>query len=56
MLKTIAKRFSEPSSYAGLTAIFVAVGINVDPGIVQSAILVASGLCGLLAVFLPEGS
>lgn len=53
-LKYGARRFSEPSSWAGVSAALAATGIHADPGLVQGCIWVACGLCAILAWALPE--
>lgn len=52
-LRYIASRFREPSSLAGIGAVVLAVGVS-EPA--WSAVAGAiTGLCGLIAFFLPEG-
>lgn len=53
-MKAILTRFSEPSSYAGLGAVVGVLGLNVPAGALQAASMVLAGICGLVAVFLPE--
>ena len=54
LLAKAAARLKEPSTYAGLTALIAAAGFTIDAGLVQSAVMALSGLCGVLAVLLPE--
>jgi hypothetical protein len=55
MLKSLAKRFAEPSSWAGLAGILGMAGVNAPAGVIQAASLIGAGAAGLLAFFLPEG-
>ena len=55
MIKNLAERFKEPSSWAGLAGLAVLVGFNLDPNLLQSIVYVGAGLAGLGAVLLPEG-
>ena len=52
-MKAILNRFAEPSSYAGLAGVLAAVGVNVPSPTVQAGIYIMSGVCGLIAFFLP---
>jgi hypothetical protein len=54
-MKALLTRFKEPSSWAGLSALVAMVGLNVNPGLLQSVTLIGAGLCGVLAFFIPEG-
>jgi hypothetical protein len=53
-VSSLAERFKEPSSWAGLAGIVALVGLNVDPGLLQAAVYVGAGLCGVIAFFAPE--
>jgi hypothetical protein len=53
-MSSILARLKEPSSYAGLAAILVAAGINIDGGLLQGIIYSLSGLAGVVAFFLKE--
>ena len=55
LLAFLVARLKEPSSYAGLGAVFATLGIHVDNATLQAAVqlLVAAG--GLAAVLMPEG-
>lgn len=53
-MQYIVNRLKEPSTYAGLAAVLAAFGLNVDPGIMQAAIAVATGLAGLASVLIAE--
>lgn len=50
----LANRFSEPSSYAGLSAVLGMLGVSVPGGALQSVVFVLSGIAGLVAFFLPD--
>lgn len=47
-------RFSEPSSYAGLTGILAIAGVVIPGGLVQSVIYLAAGICGVVSIILKE--
>jgi sulfite exporter TauE/SafE len=53
-MKALLVRFSEPSSYAGLGAIVGVLGLHVPDGTLQAASMILAGICGLVAIFLPE--
>lgn len=53
-MQYIVNRLKEPSTYAGLAAVLAALGLHVDPGILQAAVAVATGLAGLASVLLAE--
>jgi len=55
MLKTLATRFSEPSSWAGITAGLGMIGLNLPPGTAQAVSYIGAGAAMLVAIFLPEG-
>ena len=53
-LRMLARRMSEPSSWAGVGALFALVGLhltNVELGYVVN---IGVGISGLMAFFLPE--
>jgi len=52
MLKTIADRLKEPSTYAGFAAIAAAFGVSID--MYQAAAGALVGIFGLIAVLLRE--
>jgi hypothetical protein len=47
-------RFSEPSSYAGLGALFALVGLNFSDALLGQIAQVLAAVCGLLALVLKE--
>ena len=47
-------RFGEASTYATLTALLAGLGLHLDPGLVQNATLVCTGIAGLLGILLKE--
>lgn len=51
---SLLDRFSEPSSYAGIAPLLVALHVNLDPSLLKSGSLVLAGVAGLLAFFLKE--
>jgi len=55
-LVEIAKRFKEPSSWAGLAAFAGMIGFQMDPGVAQGVAFIGAGVCTLIAVFVPEKS
>ena len=50
----LAARLKEPSSWAGLGAVFMLVGVHLDPGLLQSIVYVGTGIAGVVAFFVPE--
>ena len=54
-MKTLAKRLKEPSSWGAIFAALAALGINLDPGLMQNITAAGAGVSGLIAFFLPEG-
>lgn len=52
MLKKIAERFKEPSSWAGMAALFAALGWSELFPVVS---VVGAAICTVLAVVIPEG-
>ena len=51
---SLAHRFSEPSSYAGFSALLGVLGVSVPAPLLQAVILTLSGVCGVVAFLLPE--
>lgn len=49
-------RMKEPSSWAALAALATTAGLNLDPGLVQSASYIMAGIAGLLGFWLKEKS
>jgi len=52
MVNMIMRRFKEPSSWAGFSAIAVAFGMSTD--LWNQIVLVLAGLCGLLAMVMKD--
>lgn len=51
----LAKRFKEPSSWAGVAVLLTALGIQSgDSSIAESVGYIGAGLAGLVAFFLPD--
>jgi len=48
------ERLKEPSSYAAIAPLFVLLGINVDPGLMQYATTALASLAGIAGFFLAE--
>jgi hypothetical protein len=53
-MQYIIDRFKEPSTYAGLTALLAAFGLQVDGQLLQAVFAVATALAGLASVFVKE--
>lgn len=49
-------RLKEPSTWAAIFAALAALGVSLDPGLVQLITAAGAGVAGLLAFFLPERS
>jgi predicted permease len=49
-------RFKEPSTYAALAAAFVALGVALPPGLLETLTQIGTGIAVLLGMFIPEGS
>lgn len=54
IISSIAARFKEPSSYAGIAAALAVAGIHIDQGLWQYVVYVGAGLSGIVSFFLPE--
>ena len=54
-MNSIAKRLSEPSSWAGLGGILAAVGLSVPSATLQAITLLGAGLASVAAIVIPEG-
>ncbi len=50
----VANRFKEPSSWAGLGALLALVGLNMTGVELGYLVNIGTGLCGLVAVLIPE--
>jgi len=53
---SLVHRLQEPSSWAGISAALIVFGINIDPSLWQKIVMAGSGLAGLAAFFVPEGT
>ena len=53
-MEALANRLKEPSSWAGIAALFGIFGIPVAPEIMQPVIQVGTGAAALAAIFLRE--
>jgi hypothetical protein len=54
LIARLANRFKEPSSWGGMAGLFVLLGMQLDPGLVQSIATAGAGIAGIVAFFLPE--
>jgi len=54
-MKIIANRLKEPSTWAALFTALAALGVSLDPGMIQNITAAGAGVAGLLAFFMPEG-
>jgi hypothetical protein len=54
-MKMVIDRFSEPSTYAGISAILAGLGYAIPPGIGHDLILAGLVISGLGAVIVKEG-
>lgn len=56
VIKNLAARFSEPSSWAGIAGVLAAAGFHFPSGTVQSLTYVCAGVAGLVAFFMPDSA
>lgn len=54
LIKTLALRFKEPSSWAGLAGVAALIGLNLDPGVANGIALAGAGVASIVAILLPE--
>lgn len=54
LLKMLDARLSEPSTYAGLSAILLALNVNIDPGLLHQVTLYGTIAAGIGAILLSE--
>jgi len=54
LLKMLDARLSEPSTYAGLSAVLLALNVNIDPGIWHQVTLYGTVGAGIGAMLLAE--
>lgn len=52
---SLLDRFKEPSSYAGVATVLTGLGVNINPGLFQTSVYIAAGLCGLASFVMKEG-
>ena len=50
----LSARFHEASTYGALTGVFAALGLHLDPGVMQNITLVGTGIAGLLGILLRD--
>jgi len=55
LLAKAAARLKEPSTHAAITGLAAAAGLTIDAGMIQYGLMALTGLCGILAIVLPEG-
>lgn len=54
-MNKITARFKEPSTYGAIFTALAALGLSLDPGLMQAITGAGAGVAGLAAVFIPEG-
>jgi hypothetical protein len=54
LLKIFDARLSEPSTYAGLSAVLLAMNVNIDPGVWHQVTLYGTVAAGIGAMLLSE--
>ena len=47
-------RFGEASTYGALAGILAALGLHLDPGLMQNITLIGTGVSGLLGILLRD--
>ena len=52
--RALARRLSQPSTYASITALLAMLGLNVDQEWVHVATLIGGGIAGALGIILNE--
>lgn len=53
-MKMLVSRLKEPSSWAAIFAALAALGVSLDPGLMQNITAAGAGVSGLIAFFMPE--
>ena len=53
-MKRFLQRFTEPSTWAGISALSGLFGVNIPTPKVQAVSVAVSTVAGLLAIFVPE--
>lgn len=54
LLKLLDARMSEPSTYAGLSAVLLALNVNIDPGVMHQVTLYGTLAAGVMSILLTE--
>lgn len=54
MVEYVIARLKEPSTYAAITGLLVAVGVNISEGMMGSIAAVGAAVAGLVGVILSE--
>ncbi len=54
LLASLAARFKEPSSWAGIGSVLAVLHLNLDPGLVNSIAMIGAGVAGVIAFIVPE--
>jgi hypothetical protein len=47
-------RLREPSTYSGLAALLLALGLNLPGGLLEAVTQLGIGLAGIISILLPE--
>ena len=53
-MNALVNRLKEPSTWATIFAALAAVGVSLDPGLMQNITAAGAGVAGLLGFFMPE--
>ena len=53
-LNYLLQRFSEPSTWAAITALTAAFGLSIPDGLAATGMKVAAGIAGLAAILMKE--
>ena len=54
MLPYVLDRLKEPSTYAGLSALLVAFGVHIEPGMLQNVVVGGIAIGGAIAAAFPD--
>lgn len=52
----LAARATEPSTFAGLSALLTGLGLSLSDPLLHSVMYAAAGLLGMIAMLMPESS